>query len=228
MPTYTKNGKKLIYTQIDIPVVLPDPADMEDFHRSHGTVNKDYEDIIQNRHDYTVACSRYDVDDWRILPTKQYMDKKDWKVSNCDKYHLNWNPDFVKRFPTLVEAILATPYKEIAFAGWMRQINPYPAHRDSHDPLQPMEPRRYNILLTEPEYNTFWMEDGKGGEVCPVGSKEYPIFAFNNTDVQHGTKPLTKFKLMMGIVGIVDDEKHRQLIERSVNKFPDKAIWIDQ
>jgi hypothetical protein len=33
---------------------------------------------------------------------------------------------------------------------------------------------------------------------------------------------------MMGIVGIVDDEKHRQLIERSVNKFPDNAIWIDQ
>lgn len=225
MTTFTRGGKKLIYTQIDIPIVLPEPADMEDFHSTHCTLNKDYEDIIQNRHDYTVACSRYPVDNWRILPTAKYMDKADWKKSS-EEYHLNWNPDFVKRFPTLVDAILAAPFKEIAFAGWMRQINAYPAHTDSYDPLQPTEPRRYNILLTEPEHNTFWLEDGKGGEVRPNSSKEYPMFAFNNTDVLHGTKPITKFKLMMGIVGIIDEEKHIELITRSVNKFPDKTIWI--
>jgi len=227
MPTYTKNNKKLIYTQIDIPIQLPDPEDMKDFHFTHGTLNKDYEDIIQNRHDYTVACSRYPMDDWRILPTAKYMDKKDWKIASSD-YKLNWNTDFARRFPTLVDAILAAPFKEIAFAGWMRQISPYPAHTDSTDILNPMEPRRYNILLTEPEHNTFWMEDGKGGEISPVSSLEYPMFAFNNTDVKHGTKPITKFKLMMGIVGIVDNELHQALIERSVNKFPNNAIWIDQ
>ena len=225
MSTFKKDGKKLIYAQIDIPIVLPDSKDMEDFHFTHGTLNKDYEDIIQNRHDYTVACSRYPVDNWRILPTAKYMDKEDWKKSS-EEYKLNWSPDFVKRFPTLVDAILAAPFKEIAFAGWMRQINPYILHRDSHDQQQPMEPRRYNILLTEPEHNTFYMEDGQGGEVRPTSSREYPMFAFNNTDVLHGTKALTKFKLMMGIVGIIDKEKHEQLIHRSVNKFPEKAIWV--
>ncbi len=225
MSTYTKNNQKLLYTQIDVPIVLPDPEDMKDFHFTHGVVNKDYEDIIQNRHDYTVACSRYNIDDWRILPTNQYMDKKGWKEGS-DDYKLNWNPDFAKRFPTLVDAILAAPFKEIAFAGWMRQINPYILHRDSYDHQQPTEPRRYNILLTEPEHNTFYMEDGKGGEVRPNSSKEYPMFAFNNVDVMHGTKPITKFKLMMGIVGIVDEERHLKLLERSLEKFPEKAIWL--
>jgi hypothetical protein len=153
------------------------------------------------------------------------MDKNDWKIKN-NEYDLKWNPDFVKRFPTLVEAILAAPFKEIAFAGWMRQINPYILHQDSVDPHYPTEPRRYNILLTEPEHNTFYMEDGKGGEVRPISDKDYPMFAFNNTDVLHGTKPITKFKLMMGIVGIVDEERHLKLLERSLEKFPDKAIWI--
>jgi hypothetical protein len=52
------------------------------------------------------------------------------------------------------------------------------------------------------------------------------MFAFNNVDVMHGTKPLTKFKLMMGIVGMVDEEQHMALLERSLAKFPKKAIWI--
>lgn len=223
--TYTVNGKKLLYTQIDIPITLPEPADMEDFHWSHCVLNKDYEDIIQNRHDYTVACSRYPMDDWRILPTKQYMDKKDWKIEGRE-YQLNWNPDFAKRFPTIVDAILAAPFKEIAFAGWMRQISEYPAHTDSYDPLKPTEPRRYNILLTEPEHNTFWMRDENGEEWRPDSSKEYPMFAFNNIDTLHGTKPITKFKLMLGIVGIIDDDKHQELIKRSVTKFPEKALWL--
>jgi hypothetical protein len=223
--TYTQDGKKLIYCQIDVPIVLPDPKDMEDFHFTHRVVNKDYEDIIQNRHDYTVACSRYNVDDWRILPTAKYMDKSGWKEDSVE-YKLQWNPDFAKRFPTLVDAILAAPFKEIAFAGWMRQINPYMLHQDSYDQQQPTEPRRYNILLTEPEHNTFYMEDGHGGEVRPNSSKEYPMFVFNNSDVMHGTKPLTKFKLMMGIVGIVDEERHLKLLQRSLEKFPENAIWI--
>jgi hypothetical protein len=225
MSTYTRDGKKLIYAQIDVPITLPDPEDMKDFHFTHGVINKDYEDIIQNRHDYTVACSKYDVDDWRILPTAKYMDKKNWKEDSND-YKLNWNPDFVKRFPTLVNAILEAPFKEIAFAGWMRQINPYMLHQDSYDQQEPTEPRRYNILLTEPEHNTFYMEDGSGGEVRPDSDKDYPMFAFNNVDVMHGTKPLTKFKLMMGIVGMVDEEQHMALLERSLAKFPNKAIWI--
>lgn len=224
MSTYTKDNKKLIYCQIDVPIVLPDPEDMKDFHFTHGVINKDYEDIIQNRHDYTVACSRYPVDDWRILPTAKYMDKSDWKKSSTE-YKLNWNPDFEKRFPTLVDAIKQAPFKEIAFAGWMRQINEYMLHNDSPDPQEPMEPRRYNILLTEPEHNTFYFEH-EGKEIRPESSKYYPMFAFNNTDLLHGTKPLTKFKLMMGIVGIIDDTKHIELIQRSINKFPEKTIWI--
>jgi hypothetical protein len=225
MTTYTQGGKKLLYAQVDVPIKLPDPDDMRDFHITHGVLNRDYEDAIQNRHDYTVACSRYPMDDWRILPTAQYMDKKDWKFAD-QPYQLNWNPDFEKRFPTLVEGIKCAPFKEIAFAGWMRQISPYGAHTDSYDQLSPLEPRRYNILLTEPEHNTFFMEDGNDGEVRPISSSEYPMFVFNNTDVRHGTKPITKFKLMMGIVGIIDDDKHRELLHRSVQKFPEKCIWL--
>lgn len=224
MQTFEKDGKKLIYVPIDIEVELPSEEELLAYHNEHHVLNTDYEDYIDNRHIYTMCATRYKLDDWRIWPNSLHNDKKGWKTP-VDDYELLWNVDFKEKFPSLVKLILELPFKQVAGAAFLYQIGAYKPHFDSADQNFPMEPRRYNVLLTSPDRNTFYMGDNDNRHYPEVDPK-YPCFAFNNTDVTHGTEQPTGLKIVMGIMGILDDEKHEALIKRSVEKFPDKAIWL--
>jgi hypothetical protein len=122
---------------------------------------------------------------------------------------------------------MSLPFKQIAAAGMMYQIGETLAHFDTFDKNLPMEPRRYNMYMTDPAYNTFWLaRDNTTEKFYPKVDRNYPIFAFNNWDIKHGTDAPTNLKIVVGIQGVIDNEKHEELIERSVSKHPDKAIWI--
>ncbi len=224
MPTFEKDGKKLIYVPVDIEVDLPSEEDLLEYHNAHHVVNTDYEDFVDGRHIFTICATRYKLDDWRVWPTSIQDNKEEWKTESND-YELMWNEGFKEKFPGLVDLILSLPFKQIAGAAFLYQTGSYRPHYDSPDHNFPMEPRRYNILLTSPERNTFYMGDNDK-KYYPVVDPKYPCFAFNNTDITHGTEQPTGLKIVMGIMGIIDDEKHEALIKRSVEKFPDKAIWI--
>lgn len=224
MPTFEKDGKKLIYVPIDIEVDLPSEEELLEYHNAHHVVNTDYEDYLDNRHIYTICATRYKLDDWRIWPNSIHNDKQGWKTES-ENYELFWNVDFKEKFPSIVKLIEQLPFKQIAGAAFLYQIGSYRPHFDSHDHNFPMEPRRYNVLLTNPKHNTFYM-GGENEKYYPTVDPKYPVFAFNNTDITHGTEQPTGLKIVLGIMGIIDNEKHEVLIKRSLEKFPDKAIWI--
>jgi hypothetical protein len=223
--TFTKNGKKLIYVPVDIKVDLPDPLELTDFHNKYHILDKNYDDYKLGRHEYCLAGSRYSLDEPRKFPHVLFDDKDEWKNLHTD-YELKWIPEFTERFPTLVEMVNQLPFKQIALVGWMRQFGPYGAHFDSSDPSFPMEPRRYNALLTDPAHNTFWMGNEEGPKYHATVDPKYPCFAFNNTDIKHGTDMVTGLKIVLGVMGVIDKEKHEELIARSVEKFSERAIWI--
>jgi hypothetical protein len=226
MPTYTRNGKKLIYVPIDIKVDLPPEEELRQWHNDHRVTEVDYHDIVTWRHVYTIIASRYPFEDWRKFPWIFYQDKQSWKNESDEYTELSWCPGFKERFPTIVTMIEQLPFKQIAFAGWMHQFGPYAPHVDSSDANNPTEPRRYNVFLTNPKHNTFYFWDGENKIPQPEIDPQYPVFAFNNSDIKHGTNPVTGFKLAIGIMGVIDEEKHYALIERSLAKFPDKALWV--
>jgi len=223
--TFEKDGKKLLYVPVDIEVDLPSTEDMLDYHHSHCIIDEDYEDIMQGRHVYCMVVSRYPFKDFRRWPHEIFADKSLWKTS-IDNYQLYWAPGFRERFPTLVNLIMQQPFEQIAMSGWMLQKGPYGAHHDSSDPTFPMEPRRYNALLTDPTHNTFWLGNNDNEKIYPQVDPRYPCFAFNNADIKHGTDSITGLKIVLGTMGVIDHEKHEALIKRSVEKFPEKAIWI--
>lgn len=226
MPTYTRDGKKLLYVPIDIEVDLPPEEELRKWHSEHRIIGVDYHDIVTWRHVYTAIASRYPLDDWRKFPWKFYQDKQAWKDQSDEYTELHWYPGFKEKFPSIVTMIEQLPFKQIAFTGWMHQFGPYAPHFDSSDNNDPLEPRRYNVLLTNTKHNTFYFWDGENKIPQPAVDPKYPVFAFNNTDMKHATNPVTGFKLAMGIMGVIDNEKHGALIERSLAKFPDKAIWV--
>lgn len=227
--TYIKDNKKLIYTQIDIPVSMPPIEDILDWHNNHCMLDTDYEDYQQGRHIYSMVCYRAPLNEyqWRHWdPTLFRGNDSNWR-DYVEGANLYWAPDFKERFPTIVEGILKLPFKQIAGAGMMFQIGNTPAHFDTFDKNNPMEPRRYNMYITDPAYNTFWLaHDDTSIKHYPTVDRNYPFFAFNNWDIQHGTDWPNNLKIVMGIQGIIDNDRHEELIERSVNKYPEKAIWI--
>jgi len=226
MPTFTRNGKKLLYVPIDIEVDLPSEEELRKFHAEHRLRDVDYHDIVTWRHAYTMVASKYPIDDWRKFPWDFYQNKQIWKDFSEEYNETKWSPAFVEAFPQIVNAIKQLPFKQLSFVGWMAQFGPYAPHVDSADANEPTEPRRYNILLTNTKHNTFYFWDGENKIPQPEVDPTYPIFAFNNTDVKHATNPVTGFKLAVGIMGVIDEEKHVALIERSLAKFPDKAVWL--
>jgi len=226
MTTYIRNGKKLLYVPIDIEVNLPPEEELRKFHAENRIKDVDYHDIITWRHAYTMVASKYPIDDWGAFPWDFYQNKQTWKDFSEEYNETKWSPAFVESFPQLVDAIKQLPFKQLSFVGWMAQFGPYAPHVDSPDVNNPTEPRRYNILLTNPKHNTFYFWDGENKIPQPEVDPRYPIFAFNNSDIKHATNPITGFKLAVGIMGVIDEEKHIALIERSLAKFPDKAVWL--
>jgi hypothetical protein len=226
MSTYTRNGRKLLYVPIDIEVDLPPEEELRKFHSEHRIRDVDYHDIVTWRHAYTMVASKYPIDDWKAFPWDFYQNKQMWKDFSEEYNETKWCPAFVDAFPKLVDAIKQLPFKQLSFVGWMAQFGPYAPHVDSPDENDPTEPRRYNILLTDSKHNTFYFWDGENKIPQPTVDPKYPIFAFNNSDVKHATNPVTGFKIAVGIMGVIDEEKHVALIERSLTKFPDKAVWL--
>jgi hypothetical protein len=96
----------------------------------------------------------------------------------------------------------------------MRQLGEIDEHRDTYDPNEPQEPRRYLIYLTDPQHNTFWVRNGDQRRVVDIPDQTR-VFAFNNSETTHGALPPTGEKILLSVVGIIDDVRHQALLERS-------------
>ena len=54
----------------------------------------------------------------------------------------------------------------------------------------------------------------------------YPCTIFNDSDIMHGADAPDDERIIMSTFGVIDKDKHLELIERSLAKFPDRALWI--
>ena len=59
-----------------------------------------------------------------------------------------------------------------------------------------------------------------------ISSFPYISNSFNNNDVEHGADPTSRTKILLSFAGVLDNEKHQNLITRSIEKFADKVIRI--
>jgi hypothetical protein len=215
--------KVLAYVPVDIPVELPKEQDIVDWFDSHKVTDGDYWEYQSNRHTWAIVAARKDLSDWRKIDFDLWNSRRELQENS----ELYFHPGFESQFPSLVSAIRNLPFKQITYAGMLLQMGEIASHQDTYDENNPIEPRRYNIYLTDPAYNTFYMSKEENSQrVFPEIDNKYRCFAFNNSQVWHGAEPTNRTKIMIAITGIVDDTASQVLIARSLEKFKDKALYL--
>jgi hypothetical protein len=215
--------KVLSYLPVDIPVDLPCEQQIVDWFDNHKVEDADYWEYEENRHTWAIVAARKNLDNWRKIDFDLWNTRRNLQ----ENPELYFHPGFEEQFPSLVSAIKQLPFKQITYAGMLSQMGAIAAHQDTYDENNPLEPRRYNIYLTDPAYNTFYMCKEENSErAFPQIDNTYRCFAFNNTEVWHGAEPTHRTKIMIAITGIIDDDANQELVKRSLEKFKGKALYL--
>ena len=154
------------------------------------------------------------------------------------------DPDFQQSFPRLIPQIKELlPFLDIKmFHIWEQNIYVGP-HQDSKAHDSNLFPSSYRIMLIKPEADSFFVDPfigpnfifDKATESTPRGipSKQKNfikipdasnVFCFNNSACLHGAEKLNERKLIGFFEADLDYDRHLQLIETSIKKYPEFAI----
>ena len=210
----------ILYTPIDIEFDMPPEQDIIDWFHQHKIKDTDYWEFSENRHTWCYVALRQEPKSWYT-----YDAWLDWSKERkaIDNTSLVVHPGFEDAFPGLAKCVRELPFDQIGTSGFIMQMGEIPAHQDAKTDHDASEPRRYIIYVTDPKHNTFYLEHN-GVKIYPDIDEKYRCFAFNNNDIQHGADPTDRTKILLSTVGVINDQKHNDLIARSVAKFHDKVI----
>jgi len=215
---------ELVYLPIDIDVGDIDERKVLKWFHSHKLLDTDYWEYTENRHTWAmVSCCR-DPGNWRRYPKDIYDNRR----AEGENLGILFHPGFEEEFPQLAQCIRSLPFKQLTLTGMLYQMGEIPLHQDALDPHHPTEPRRYSIYLTNPEYNTFYFSKTENSKkkVYPK-ILEHRCFAFNNRDCFHGASLTQREKIIITAAGIIDNQRHEELLSKSLNKFKEHALYLE-
>lgn len=226
---YSAMNAEILYTPLDINLELPDEQKIIDWvveHRIKDTNYNQYQ-INWNIHCPIVSC--FPIEDWTSSDSIVELDKHIHKLHNTGK--LYWHPGFKETFPEIASAIEQFPFQELTVAIIQTQIGYIQPHQDDLDEFASTitEPRRFFIHLTDPTKTTLFLCKDEDGRDCvtPKIHKEWPCYAFNNDTAWHGATKGDRVRMIINTAGIIDPVKHKELIERSVDKFKDEVLYVN-
>lgn len=212
----------LIYLPIDIDLEWPDEAKIIDWFHHHKLLDTDYWEYESNRHTWAMISTCKEPKDWRRYDAEMWSNRREEGVNKGILFH----PSFEETFPNIAYCIRQLPFKQLTVSGMLYQMGNIPPHKDTQDQHSPTEPRRYSIYLTDPKYNTFYFSQDEQGENKIYPNLVTPCFAFNNTDTWHGAVATKRPKIILTTAGIIDNEKHEKLLQRSLEKYKDFALYL--
>lgn len=213
---------KLAYLPIDIDVEWPDETLLLDWFENHKLLDTDYWEYTQNRHTWAMVSACQQPQDWRRFDPDMWDNRRNEGANEGILFH----PGFEETFPSIANCIRQLPFKQLSVSGMLYQMGEIGLHQDTQDPAMPTEPRRYTIYLTDPAYNTFYFTKDQTSGIMRFPRLVTPCFAFNNTDHWHGAIPTSRPKIILTTAGIIDNEKHQALLERSMAKYKDYALYL--
>lgn len=221
----------IAYLPIDIDVQLPDEQRLLDF-CYETKINTDRADADGMKH-------------WWTVPVRGRIRGKEWydreKVYHGISTRLikdagpsYWANDIDKVLPEIPYMFEQIPLLEFNFCAMLIQRESVNVHQDTQyaDPVVDpqmrrieLEPRRYNILMNKHEVPSFFVCQHKNSQkVYPKIKKENACFSICEEYHWHGADYVIENKVMMCILGVVDEQRHLETIQRSLAKFKDEAI----
>lgn len=205
----------IAYTPIDIKCKIPDHNLLVDY------IEENYITNLQETYGYTSKlcsiASRNVVLDWR--------DANEIFADHTGD-ELYFAPNVTSLFPELINIVNLLPYKEIIGMALSLHTNFLASHRDEIMNLGVYSPERYNVLLS-PHYKQdsfFICKENDSEKVYPKILEDYPIYAFNNNETYHGADIVLDRRVILICAGVLDDQKHVELVNRSAEKFKEYVI----
>lgn len=134
--------------------------------------------------------------------------------------------DFKYQFPEIWDGCLQLPFKKLYLAHlWEQYIDVVP-HKDPYN--SPKGPTSFRIMLiNESDAPTFYFIDYKARKFDLKLPNDSNIFAFCNNQVMHGSKmPSNGRKVVLWINGELDEERYQNLIQSSIEKYPDYVLKV--
>lgn len=214
----------ILFTPLDIPVELPNVQDLYNWAIENSFRQNNYKQFELGWFTHSPVACCIQPNDWRDVSELYRVEDhlKNQYLGTGTVFH----PEFEKLFPTIVEAIKAMPFKELTGASVKIQYGPTFAHKDDIHTIEDdglCEPKRITMLLTEIEHSTLWLETDQ--RYYPKIPPSYPVYAFNNHDCFHGSDfKEGRIRMILDTAGMLDASKHRQLLNRSIEKFKDYVV----
>jgi hypothetical protein len=243
----------LVYTPIDIDLKLPPTEEMIDycFFRHTGNPYNSVEGLafpicLRNHNNNWNICYSHKTQRLTSIDKNLNADYEHYESAHMSSHFLTdkgeeelyFEPEFSKRFPQIENSIRKMPFKFINVA-YMTLVGTHPSytHKDPYDwpelGINQDVPNRYNILLNCHDTPVFYFTKDKDATEKKYLNlnPEFPIYAFDNENFWHGADEpsnLTKNRMQIIIVGVLDKDKHLQLVEQSKNKFKEQVVyWND-
>lgn len=187
---------------------------------------------------------------WRVLPIlaplrndhdcqDQALVDEGWLGRFDEEYPIppRWLFGSDQRFPELKNFLLSLPFRRLSHCNILRQLQEIPPHIDYEERLEEdsnkakpwTEPASYKILLHGSDVPSFY--------VCPqreIEGRKFPSFppgfnAFVVSDREcfHGAQFFPNHpKYIVSIFGLLDHSAHTEMLQKSLEKFGQYAIWF--
>jgi hypothetical protein len=220
---------EILFTPLDIELVLPDEQKIIDWVVEHRIKDTDYNQYQINWNIHCPIMSCFPIPNWQSSTAIIELDKHIHRLHNSNKIY--WHPGFKETFPEIAAALEQLPFKEFTVAIIQTQLGCIQPHQDDLDDYanEVNEPRRFFIHLTDPTRTTLFLANDKDGtgKITPRIDPAWPCYAFNNDTSYHGADKGDRVRMIINTAGIIDPVKHKELIERSIKKFKDQVMYVN-
>lgn len=208
----------IAYTPIDLEVEPVNQKLLSNY------VKQNYIQNIEYTSKLCMIATRHEVSDW--TDSREVFDKETTGYKLKENYEIFFAPGVENLFPSIVKLIKCLPYKQLIAAALNLHEMPLHPHRDEVDDSYPYTPERYNVLLT-PHFSQdsfFICKTETSEKIYPKILEDYPVYAFDNRNYYHGADPVLDDRIILVCGGVIDTDKHKALIDKSVEKFKDYVI----
>tara|TARA_B100000035_G_C20975826_1_gene543121 strand:- start:30 stop:620 length:591 start_codon:yes stop_codon:yes gene_type:complete len=161
---------------------------------------------------------------WNCLPVCGKTDKFD-ADSFYDAYVNRYEPGEVKWNVPELQEILSYYPGEVTHAEILNQKQSIVAHKDWPIIKEQVEPNGFKVIMNRTLEKSFYVKiDGKRRFVeLPETTN---CFMINEHDILHGSIMPKEDKYIVSCYGIIDEVKHRQVIEGGLGKYGDYGIYF--
>jgi hypothetical protein len=205
----------ILLTQLDLPRIEPD--NWNTFWKIWGTDSSDFLRKQKDSQGNGQLSPGWDGFCWEFDIGKNGTQKM-WDVPS---------KDYTEYFPQLRKTIDSLPFKtiRILFQSNRNIINPHKDGNPATDHLEyPAGVRA--IIHDENTQPNFYIVKNKTEKIYVDLKNDTNSFVYNNPKVLHAADYYGKMKIIAHfVITDIDEQLYKELLLRSVNKYPDDTVW---